>query len=386
METLSLDDIQTLNQSIQQLYTLQDLASFKVDALRIIDRLVPSDWPLFNLTNARTGKIQVTSLPHFSGLSPELMNVLEQVLSKNRETHPIAEQMPQTLNGAYKMSDFISQEQLHQRENLYQMFLRHLNTEDQMIFFLPDVKPAKWSELAQANTTLAGFILSRDRLSFTERDRLILNLLRPHLFQAYTNVKQHHRLNQNLTKTQQSLDLICLVIVNVDGQIQSVGESQTGNITQATILLETYFVKSTSARQLPDLLWSWVKFQVNYALENPDVAKPCLPLHIQQADKKLIIRLTIAPDRSRYLLLLEEQTSSPLLSALKILGLTQRETKVLALMLQGKDNQSIAIELNIGISTVRKHLENIYVKLNIKSRMEAAAMVLTTLGFFHSID
>jgi hypothetical protein len=281
METLSLDDLQNLNQSIQQLYTFRNLDSFKVDALRIIDRLVPSDWPVFNLTNVRTGKIWVTSLPNYGDILPELVDVLENVLSRNRETHPIAEQMPQTLNGAYKISDFISQEQLHQREDLYQMFLRRLNVEDQMMFFLPDVNPGKWSELAQANTTLSGFILNRDRRNFIERDRLILNLLCPHLLQAYTNVKQYQRLDQTLTKTQESLDLICLIIVNAEGEIQCLGESQIRNIPQAMILLEAYFIKPICVDRLPDLLWSWVKHQVNYADLNADLTKPCVPLRIE---------------------------------------------------------------------------------------------------------
>jgi DNA-binding CsgD family transcriptional regulator len=377
METLSIEDIQNLSQCIQKLYTLHDFDTFGTSALSIVDRLVPTDIPLFTLTNTRTGQLDLTYLPNFSSLSPEVLEVLEQVLSQNRETHPIAKNMPLTLNGAYKLSDFVSQQELHALENLYQRFLRQTNIEDQMIFFLPDVTPSRWQELAQADTTLTGFIINRDRCSFVERDRTILNLLRPHLFQAYTNAQKYQQLQQNLSQVQQSLDCLDLIVLDTDGKIKSIAP-------QAIIWLETYFSKPTCASQLPDLLWSWVKHQIAIFTTQIDRPNACLPLRMQQAGKELIIRLVIEPSEAQYLLLLEEQKPS-LLNSLAILGLSQRETEVLAWVLQGKDNQLIATQLNIGISTVRKHLENIYRKLGVQSRTEASVSALTKLGFLHSL-
>ena len=171
MESLAFDDIQNLHQGIQQIYTCHNLDTFPIDALRVVDRLVPSDWPLFCLTNTRTGQLFQTSLPSFSGLSPRLIEVLEKILSEDRQSHPIARNMPQTLHGSHKLSDFISQQELHSYEGLYQQFLRQLGVEDQMLFFLPDINPGRWSELAQTNTTLTGFILNRPSCSFVERDR-----------------------------------------------------------------------------------------------------------------------------------------------------------------------------------------------------------------------
>jgi DNA-binding NarL/FixJ family response regulator len=53
--------------------------------------------------------------------------------------------------------------------------------------------------------------------------------------------------------------------------------------------------------------------------------------------------------------------------------------------MQGKDNKAIAAKLSVGISTVRKHLENIYQKLGVQSRTEAIAKALEKLGFLHSL-
>jgi DNA-binding CsgD family transcriptional regulator len=86
----------------------------------------------------------------------------------------------------------------------------------------------------------------------------------------------------------------------------------------------------------------------------------------------------------RYLLLLEEQTLSAL-NSLEILGLSQRETEVLALVMQGKENKTIAAQLSIHNGTVRKHLENIYRKLGVGSRTEAISQALAKLGLLHSV-
>ncbi len=51
--------------------------------------------------------------------------------------------------------------------------------------------------------------------------------------------------------------------------------------------------------------------------------------------------------------------------------LSQREIEVLEKVKQGKDYKKIADELFISPSTVRKHLENIYLKLQVHNKMQA---------------
>lgn len=56
--------------------------------------------------------------------------------------------------------------------------------------------------------------------------------------------------------------------------------------------------------------------------------------------------------------------------------LTNQERVVLALVAKGWRNSRIASELSISIRTVESHLTNIFGKLNVKSRTEAALYVL----------
>lgn len=51
--------------------------------------------------------------------------------------------------------------------------------------------------------------------------------------------------------------------------------------------------------------------------------------------------------------------------------LTKRETEILQRIAEGQTKSQIAVELFINQNTVRTHVKNIYVKLNVKSRSEA---------------
>ncbi len=51
--------------------------------------------------------------------------------------------------------------------------------------------------------------------------------------------------------------------------------------------------------------------------------------------------------------------------------LTKRETQILSLITRGKDRSQIATELFIETETVKTHIKNIYVKLNVNSKADA---------------
>lgn len=56
-------------------------------------------------------------------------------------------------------------------------------------------------------------------------------------------------------------------------------------------------------------------------------------------------------------------------------GFSERQNQVLALLLEGRSNREIARELWLSTETVKDHLTNIYERLNVRSRYEAAAQV-----------
>jgi DNA-binding CsgD family transcriptional regulator len=366
MEQLAFDDTQKLHQGIQKLYTLHQFDTFAVSALSIVNRLVPGNVPTFYTCQFRTRQILPTFLPDFSGFTPEMDRTIDLYFGE----HPIAARMPLTLNGAYKISDFITQQEFHNLEGVYQQFFRQFDAEDLLNIFLPCSHPDNWRKLARTDA-------DRSSRNFTERDRLIFNLLRPHIFQAYCNAQQHHQLQQENSKIQQSLDRLGVAIVDAQGRVESIAP-------QAIIWLEIYFSKPTNADRLPDNLWAWIEHQIAGLTPNSNLPKAILPLRIQEAGRELKIRLVVEQIGVKYLLLMEEQTLSSL-NSLELLGLSQRETEVLALVIQGKNNKTIAVQLSVHQSTIRKHLENIYRKLGVSSRTEAIAQALGKLGFLRSL-
>jgi len=63
-------------------------------------------------------------------------------------------------------------------------------------------------------------------------------------------------------------------------------------------------------------------------------------------------------------------------------GLTQRESEVLGLMVRGLSNRAIALRLSIGEDTVKTHARAVYRKLEVADRAQAVAVALRE-GIFH---
>ncbi|MEB3292928.1 MAG: LuxR C-terminal-related transcriptional regulator [Synechococcales bacterium] len=371
VETLTSRDTHQLLQALQELYQLHDLETFGIEAITIINRLVPSEIPEFHLTDFRSQTISRSILPGSLNFTPDM----DQVIRSHWKEHPIVQNMPLTLTGAYKISDFMTSQQLRQLEGLYQQYLRVIGCEDQMVMFLPTIASQNGNHSFQANLSMAGIALNRSQCNFTERDRLMLNLLRPHLAQAYHNAQHHQKLQQQFDQLRQSLNQVGMIGIDRAGKIHLITD-------RASQILQTYFESTTQFDQLPELLYSWARYQITKLEQHDQISNGNLPLRLEQTNQQLVVRLFIEQPRERYLLHLEEEMLAGS-ESLELLGLTQREAEVLNWVIRGKDNQAIAQQLTIHISTVRKHLESIYRKLSVQSRTEAIAQTLNKLGYLN---
>ncbi len=214
------------------------------------------------------------------------------------------------------------------------------------------------------------FALGRTKQNFTERDREILNLFRPHLLIAYHNVLYYTQLQQQLGQLTQVAEQFGTILLSVDGYIQQISN-------RAAEILQLYFTgEPISGRQLPDILTSWVKQQIREF----NAAQPSQPLNslkIKASGKILSIRLLKGSIQGQWILTFDESENSQLsIDFCCAIGLTKRESEVMFWVVQGLSNIEVATRLNCSGTTVKKHLENIYSKLNVQSRSMAVAIAL----------
>ncbi len=283
--------------------------------------------------------------------------------------------MPLTLGGAYRISDFVTAEELYQLEKLYQQRIRVVDLEDSMMILLPPSQPQNWQESIQSDITAFAIVFNRSQRNFTERDRLLLNLLRPHLIQAYWNVQHNYQLQQQIGQLQQSINHLGIIFLDASGNVQAI-------TSQAMQYLTQYFPLSPLFYKLPEHLQAWVDYQIACFTQGINHATPPLPLRVERSGQQLVLRLTRDVMNDRYVLTLEEYALA-LLTSLELLGLSKREAEVLLLVIQGKDNKAIAQHLSVNVSTIRKHLEKIYQKLGVQSRTEAVFQTLEKIGILN---
>ena len=212
-----------------------------------------------------------------------------------------------------------------------------------------------------------------DRPNSEKCDHCVLNLLRPHLMQADDNSPILSQIQQTLSKFKQILDEGEVIILALNGQVRFMTQ-------RAEYLLNQYFLRNISSA-LPDNLQHWFNHQISQLSCNGDEPSPCLSLNVEKGEKKLVIHLVSDPTREQYLLLLREKEIQPLsIALLELLGVTKREAEVLFWISKDKSNVNIAKLLVCSEGTVRKHLENIYKKLNVQTRIGAVMFALERLG------
>mgnify|MGYP001826543978 CR=1 FL=1 len=213
-----------------------------------------------------------------------------------------------------------------------------------------------------------------DRQNCTECENCILNLVRQQLRQINENTPTFNQEQQILTRLKQVFDRLGLIIVTWEGQVKLI--TQRGEQ-----LLNQYF-KPYAAQSLPEPLQHWLKHQISLLTSESQASYPCLPLHIEQAGKRLSIHfIANLISREQYLLLWEEQKlQSFSIASLELLGLTKREAEVLFWVTKDKSNSGIAKVINCSKGTVRKHLEHIFEKLDVQTRMAAVMVALEKLG------
>jgi DNA-binding CsgD family transcriptional regulator len=254
------------------------------------------------------------------------------------------------LKSAVKVSDFVSLTHWRQARLCNDLF-RLPNQNYQLAFISAEQLPKLGVSLNRANT------------AFSEEERSLLNLLRPHLIQAYRESRLFAYLNQAAEISNDGF-----IVVDRAWRIRYVN-------ARGLALIKEYFGEEL-VNTLPTRIGTWLqeKTRSRSAAESP------VPDLVVGSDARFLTIQTVASgDGTEDRLLLRETVRQLDARPLQSLGLTCREAEVLLWLSQGKSNSEIAIILTTKVRTIAKHLERVFAKLMVENRTAAAHAALEVL-------
>lgn len=353
MENLSHKEILTLNEVIGDLYSLRTPDTFHFQLLKLLRKAVRADLLSYNDVALTTSGGSFRKAIHESADHDHVFSKHGAAFKEYGDQHPATPSL--SLDKVIKISDFTTTDQFR-HSHLYNEYYRHLDTQHQM--FVP---------LTPDHQYLLFFTLSRKDPDFTENERTILTLLRPHIINALRNVSELCRLKSEHDLLEKGIEAEKqgAVLIDCEGTI-------LGITPLAREMMKKYLDASPSeGDHIAGELLSW--FRRETASPPNRIERP--PFVVEKSSSCLKITLVKDATTGDCILLLYERDAASILKGIEKHGLSCREAEVLVWVGKGKTNQEIAIILNVSRRTVEKHLENIFMKLGVETRTAAAAMI-----------
>jgi DNA-binding CsgD family transcriptional regulator len=352
-------DIGVLSDAIHQSREIDSIDAFPELALELTTLVVRNDragWNEVDPVNQRASAVMLPPEP--------VTDAQRATLGELMDEHPLIRYVASTGDSsAMKISDFLTTEEFHALR-LYRELFVGLGMEHQMSIGLPSVLPR-----------ITAIALNRNQLGddFDERDRLLLNTLRPHLAQSYEQTRERERMQRRLSTLADALGRDGTFVIALDPDPIDVTPG-------GLVLLYRYFGRPGARDPFPTRLARWLEAQRRALRATAgDVPKPLSPVTAERAGTRLVVRYLPATTTTHEALLLDERSQPVTAGELERLGLTHREAEILQLLGTGATNASLAATLHISPATVKTHLENVYRKLGARGRAQAVSMALTLL-------
>jgi DNA-binding CsgD family transcriptional regulator len=280
-----------------------------------------------------------------------------EILSRYAWEHPLVTAVARTGDGSPRaISDFLTASQFR-KLNIYRLIFGPMGLADQLAIGLPAPQPL-----------IIGIALNRERRGFSDRDRLLANLIRPYLVQAHRSVRLAVSLE---AASALALDNRVAVFVAGDGRVEPLrGE------------FPSWFPADSlfPSAMLDDEARAWLAAERSRGAGADGLPALTMPLLRLVAGARWMMRYVTTAAGPVIVVSRGGQTSQAQETVLRALGLTEREATVLRTLCQGASNSRIAAALGISVSGVKRHLESIYRKLGVRNRSEATALAVDTLA------
>lgn len=345
---LSGRDFDALWTLVHELHGVLDPEALVQFVLAQLPALIPSEITTFDEMCPSKGASRHWVSPD-TAVPLGLMPVWEHVM----HAHPVLNHMLRTGDTtARKISDLSSHTAF--RESLfYNEWYRRIGVEHALNTSVATSVP---------QGIVVGLGFHRRRTDFTERDRTMLNLLRPHLVQAYQNSLVVGGLTSFIEHRHG-----CAVVLGRDGRVLAA-------TAPAREVLAEYFPAGGPPGRLPRPLDGWIQVELKAFGSKDRLPAPHARFQVDRPDRRLVAQL-LESSAGSALQLTEERHSIPR-EVLIEWRLTDREAEVLGWLVEGKTNNEIATILTVRARTVDKHCEHVYQKLGVENRTAAVRKVL----------
>jgi DNA-binding CsgD family transcriptional regulator len=359
MSDLRQRDFHGILEVIEELYAYQTPEECEVGMVRSLQRVIGCD--SFHMSGIDAGLRSARWSSSWSAGQPSFRPDIRAVFERHMHEHPFLEYWDHRRTGfkSATLSDLVSLPSWHDTA-LYSEVYRPFHIEHMLGVAVRVSGPCKLHVVAM-----------RGKTDFDERDRRVLDLLAPHLEAAYRYGEAVSDLKSQLAALLQGVEVDggAAVHVGPDRRIRHMS-------ARAEELLMAYFgTHWIDRRALPSPVDDWLRRR-GVAVD-ASVA-PLRPLVAEGDGRRLTIH--VVRSHGELFLLLRERKLRIAPADIASLGLSPRETEVLAWLAHGKSNAEIAEILGLSPATIKHCLERLYGKLDVGTRAAATAVAVAAAG------
>ncbi len=256
MERLRQADLTALLEASRDLLAYRTLAAFPAAAVQAVGRVVPGIRHGCIVVDLRQRSTLAIAVDPPDAMLPGM----DQIAARCAHEHPLVVHRRATRDGrTYKISDFATRREF-MRTSTYAEVYRPIDAFDQIGFALPS-----------PDDIMVGIGVNRGRTPFTERDRTLLDLLRPHVTEAYRAARMGSALQATLDAAERAV-----VMLDADGRARLA-------TARARDLLRAYFPPTIGGDALPETLANWLRDHARHARTCGDAPPAPMPLIIAGA-------------------------------------------------------------------------------------------------------
>lgn len=276
---LTNDDHRLVLAALRDLAEPVEAAGYGRRALAVVRRVIPCEVAALNDVDPATGRFVFLTVPEAFPVPDDA----REVLAEHASEHPLVAYVRRTGDGsARRISDVVSAEQFH-ASALYRRLYQPVGVEYQMSVTLELLLPA-----------VVAIAVSRGDTDFTDRERRLLDLLRPHLAAGWLHAQQVSRLTAllgSVTATDPAAGAGTVALT------EPVRELTRGSLDT----LARSFGRPAARTGLPPRVEGWLRDQA----EHHDA--PPTPLLGRDAGRPVLVRLLRARPGQPGLLMLDTE-------------------------------------------------------------------------------